>query len=408
MKKYQTAKELLATKAENKEKKPIYATRKLSIGLVSCMLGLLMAAPIARAEELPPAPGVEAAGQKEAPAKVEEDLLTEAEIKEIQDRALNLGDNKYVFTSYRVNELKERLRKIKAENPDNFAKLKKDAIDNAIIEFSQVPRGEEREIKTLVAPSITGTLEAGDKSISVKFDKNKDVVTINKLGGDFYAYVNVNGIDNIIKLKYITKSFKIKLTTGLKVDKQVSVKIVVTEKNNNRKILGESPYSNKVTVAKKSDPMDVTYANISMPTDVTIYYDNNDNPKVMLLNAIKKANNNLKDFAKNARTITKYTADAEGNVIKATIKYKDNALKEYDISGIKLIKKEESSLPNINDIQAGSKQITGKFNPAVKTNTEIRLYINLKYANLKPDSPYIKGKIDGEGNVTFDIPKEKN
>lgn len=91
MKKYQTAKELLATKAENKEKKPIYATRKLSIGLVSCMLGLLMAAPIARAEELPPAPGVEAAGQKEAPAKVEEDLLTEAEIKEIQDRALNLG-----------------------------------------------------------------------------------------------------------------------------------------------------------------------------------------------------------------------------------------------------------------------------------------------------------------------------
>ena len=84
-----------------------------------------MAAPIARAEELPPAPGVEAAGQKEAPAKVEEDLLTEAEIKEIQDRALNLGDNKYIFTTYRVDELRERLRKIKAENPDNFAQLKK-------------------------------------------------------------------------------------------------------------------------------------------------------------------------------------------------------------------------------------------------------------------------------------------
>ena len=50
MKKYQTAKELLATKAENKEKKPIYATRKLSIGLVSCMLGLVMATPMVFAE----------------------------------------------------------------------------------------------------------------------------------------------------------------------------------------------------------------------------------------------------------------------------------------------------------------------------------------------------------------------
>lgn len=147
MKKYQTAKELLATKAENKEKKPIYATRKLSIGLVSCMLGLLMAAPIARAEELPPSPGVEAAGQKEAPAKVEEDLLTEAEINEIKDRALNLGDDKYIFTTYRVDELKERLRKIKAENPDNFAQLKKEAIDKAIIEFIPPSRGEDREIQ---------------------------------------------------------------------------------------------------------------------------------------------------------------------------------------------------------------------------------------------------------------------
>ncbi|WP_276886008.1 G5 domain-containing protein [Anaerococcus lactolyticus] len=170
MKKYQTAKELLATKAENKEKKPIYATRKLSIGLVSCMLGLLMAAPIARAEELPPAPGVEAAGQQEAPAKVEEapakveeDLLTEEEIKEIKDRALNLGDNKYVFTSYRVDELKERLRKIKAENPDNFAQLKKDAIDKAIIEFIPANRGGER------APSPTprvNEVNQGDTTVS--------------------------------------------------------------------------------------------------------------------------------------------------------------------------------------------------------------------------------------------------
>ena len=51
MKKYEKAKELLETKANRKEKKPIYATRKLSIGLVSCMLGLVMATPVVRAEE---------------------------------------------------------------------------------------------------------------------------------------------------------------------------------------------------------------------------------------------------------------------------------------------------------------------------------------------------------------------
>ncbi|WP_311531272.1 YSIRK-type signal peptide-containing protein, partial [uncultured Anaerococcus sp.] len=52
MKKYQKAKILLERKAQNINKKPIYATRKLSIGLVSCMLGLVMAMPVAHAEDL--------------------------------------------------------------------------------------------------------------------------------------------------------------------------------------------------------------------------------------------------------------------------------------------------------------------------------------------------------------------
>lgn len=51
MKKYIKAKALLESKANRKEKKPIYATRKLSIGLVSCMLGLVMATPVVNAEE---------------------------------------------------------------------------------------------------------------------------------------------------------------------------------------------------------------------------------------------------------------------------------------------------------------------------------------------------------------------
>ena len=409
MKKYQTAKELLATKAENKEKKPIYATRKLSIGLVSCMLGLLMAAPIARAEEVPPAPGVEAAGQQEAPAKVEEapakveeDLLTEAEIKEIKDRALNLGDNKYVFTSYRVDELKERLRKIKAENPDNFAKLKKEAIDNAIIEFSQVPRGEEREIKTLVAPSITGTLEAGDESISVKFAKNQGAVTINKLGGDFYAYVNVNGIDNIIKLKYITRSFKIKLTAGLKVDKQVSVKIVVTEKNNNRKILGESPYSNKVTVAKKPDPMDQTYKDIVIPK-TTVYVNSNagGTADYEIKKAIIAANKNIEAYKNIGDDLKKVTYKAATQ--KATLKFRDKKELEIDVSSITVADVVASKDAVVNKVTVGDTTITGKLDPYIP-GTKVNIY--LTDGEVKPNDA-IQITVDNEGNFTYQVPADK-
>ncbi|EEI85618.1 Gram-positive signal peptide protein, YSIRK family [Anaerococcus lactolyticus ATCC 51172] len=148
MKKYQTAKELLATKAENKEKKPIYATRKLSIGLVSCMLGLLLAAPNARAEEVPPAPGVEAAGQQEAPAKVEEDLLTDEEIQAIRDKANN-QENDYYFNGNMVDELKAELRKAKADPSVNYEGAKARLIKEAIIKNTPAKKapGQDRVIK---------------------------------------------------------------------------------------------------------------------------------------------------------------------------------------------------------------------------------------------------------------------
>lgn len=258
MKKYQTAKELLATKAENKEKKPIYATRKLSIGLVSCMLGLLMAAPIARAEELPPAPGVEAAGQKEtpakveeAPAKVEEDLLTEAEIKEIKDRALNLGDNKYVFTTSRVDQLKERLRKIKAENPDNFAKLKKDAIDNAIIEFIPANRGEERAITDLLISDgdkiTTDTKSVKVRSRQFELGQKIDLLVNNEVKGTFEQ--NAKRVKNSITMD----------VSNLNVGD--TIKAVVYDSLGKK--LGETPdYTVKKPVEKKAQ----TLANqLSMP-----------------------------------------------------------------------------------------------------------------------------------------------
>ena len=60
-------------------KKPIYATRKLSIGLVSCMLGLAIAAPVVRAED-----NIE----KEVQTETEQ---TESELPEVDDKEETTG-----------------------------------------------------------------------------------------------------------------------------------------------------------------------------------------------------------------------------------------------------------------------------------------------------------------------------
>lgn len=51
MRKYKKAKIVFEDKAIDKKRKPIYATRKLSIGLVSCMLGVMLFVPTSKADE---------------------------------------------------------------------------------------------------------------------------------------------------------------------------------------------------------------------------------------------------------------------------------------------------------------------------------------------------------------------
>ena len=189
MSKYKNAHNLLEEKATNKEKKPIYATRKLSIGLVSCMLGILSFMPQVKAEgeeaTLPkvaeeaqnpnPTEGTEtqnpADGKENSPEKPAEggqtdkqtgegkealaptpvpvvgqdrasnspapadqqvkEVLTADEIKEIKKKAKFMADNKgYEFTDKMVDALKAELEKIK--DSADFETKKKELIEKAI------------------------------------------------------------------------------------------------------------------------------------------------------------------------------------------------------------------------------------------------------------------------------------
>ncbi|WP_276862908.1 hypothetical protein, partial [Anaerococcus tetradius] len=180
MSKYKNANNLLEEKATNKEKKPIYATRKLSIGLVSCMLGILSFMPqvMAEGEEGPvtnvsvvsqnPSEGTETQnpsdskennqegkdakheagkaqidGEANAPIPVPvlgqnrssnlqgeqtvKEVLTAEEIAKIKEEAKNQG---YEFTDEMIEKLKVELEKIK-DKPD-FQAEKNELIEKTL------------------------------------------------------------------------------------------------------------------------------------------------------------------------------------------------------------------------------------------------------------------------------------
>lgn len=221
MSKYKKAKILLETKALYKKVKPIYATRKLSIGLVSCMLGLTLFAPrVFAQDELVDNSQVQETdqeqGNKDAKddedknkeikettdlekvkvASVEEqqaeDILTEDEIQEIRTRANNL-ENSYFFNGNMVEELKAELRKAKADPSVNYEEAKARLINEAIIKNTPAQKapGEDRAAPNspninpmfLGDTEITGSVTMGSNKRKRKKIDITITVTVNRQAG---------------------------------------------------------------------------------------------------------------------------------------------------------------------------------------------------------------------------------
>ena len=184
MRKYKKAKIVFEDKAIDKKRKPIYATRKLSIGLVSCMLGVMLFVPTSKADEENPLPtseqiekntqpeqtqdlkaGLEETTNEKTPENNQEELLTFDEIQAIRNRANSL-EKSYFFNGDMVEELKAELRKAKADPSINYEKAKARLIDEAIVKNTpkkEAP-GEVRALN-LKTPTIN-TVSPGSKEIS--------------------------------------------------------------------------------------------------------------------------------------------------------------------------------------------------------------------------------------------------
>ena len=241
MSKYKKAKILLETKALYKELKPIYATRKLSIGLVSCMLGLTLFAPrVFAQEELVDKSQVQETDQEQGneDAKNEvnknketektnddkktagddkttetseeqkvkvpsveeqdssnqevDDILTADEIQEIRTRTNSL-ENSYFFNGNMVEELKAELRKAKADPSVNYEEAKARLINEAIIKNTPAQKapGEDRAAPNspninpmfLGDTEITGSVTMGSNKRKRKKIDITITVTVNRQAG---------------------------------------------------------------------------------------------------------------------------------------------------------------------------------------------------------------------------------
>lgn len=239
MKKYKKNRVIFEEKVFDKKRKPVYGTRKLSVGLVSCMLGFMMFLPTSKASEeetISTNQQVEDKNQvldktddfadqekeevtplndqtdskvdseenlsdqkldgqnkeediikeENSDSKLEnkdEELLTADEIQEIRNRANSL-ENSYFFNDNMVEELKAELRKAKADPSVNYEEAKARLIDEAIQKNAPTQKapGEERAV-SVKAPTInpvfydTTTISGGNLA-KAKINKKNVIATV--------------------------------------------------------------------------------------------------------------------------------------------------------------------------------------------------------------------------------------
>ena len=241
MKKYQKAKILLERKAQNINKKPIYATRKLSIGLVSCMLGLVMAVPVAHAEEFDMSSIdsiIESLEDEPSPDDSStndsndlEDILTYDEIQAIRDRANSL-ENDYFFNDNMVEELKAELRKAKADPSVNYEQAKARLIDEAIQKNAPAQKapGEVRATVKVKAPSIDPVFYDATTISGANLAKDKVKVGKKKVTVIATVHVTLKGEDGTVKAELSVTptsgtTWKVDLPQGVKVTKGDTVTV---------------------------------------------------------------------------------------------------------------------------------------------------------------------------------------
>lgn len=376
MRKYKKAKIVFEDKAIDKKRKPIYATRKLSIGLVSCMLGVMLFVPTSKADEENPLPaseqiekntqpeqtqdlkaGLEETTNNKTPENNQEELLTADEIQEIRNRTYNLK-NSYFFNGNMEEELKAELRKAKADPSVNYEEAKARLINEAIIKNTPTQKapGEERAVRNFNIKDAE-KLEAGMTVINVRglgmeTGQIIEVLVNGEVKGTFTQPKRVKGSVKITISKALTEGDKVKaILKG-----SDGVQITATEE----------------ATAKKPEPKKAEkYKDtLKMPTGeiwIEQYVSNivNEEEKAEALDLLKKANPTI------ANDISSVDFVIEGVGTKTasyTVTYKDNSQTEKILAPTLTIKQvtEYSAATNVEKLVVTDTKITGKLVPQKK------------------------------------------
>ncbi|WP_265212881.1 InlB B-repeat-containing protein [Anaerococcus sp. NML200537] len=366
MKKYQKAKILLESKAQNINKKPIYATRKLSIGLVSCMLGLVMAMPVAHAEEFDmssidsiiesleddPSPDDSSTND----SNDVEDILTYDEIQSIRNRTNSLK-NDYFFNDNMVEELKAELRKAKADPSVNYEQAKASLIDEAIQKNTPAQKapGEVRAaVKAPKEPSIN-PVSPGAKIISggglIGANQRK------KAGVDCVIRVTVKNGNTVIETKTFTiKSTEKGSTWSVNLDNPVQAGYTVTAV---QEFNGGTSTPKTVVVEKTSADK---YGPKIKNENITVYTEDKWTVSIdetqEIIDKFKANNKGIVDFDKYVTSIV-YNKDRKNNKKTITLSFTDKSSYVVDVTDTLTLTEatEVSKAPTVKDITVVDKQI---------------------------------------------------
>ncbi|MDU5503896.1 MAG: InlB B-repeat-containing protein, partial [Anaerococcus vaginalis] len=386
MRKYKKAKIVFEDKAIDKKRKPIYATRKLSIGLVSCMLGVMLFVPTSKADEENPLPtseqiekntqpeqtqdlkaGLEETTNNETPENNQEELLTADEIQEIRNRTNNL-ENSYFFNGNMVEELKAELRKAKADPSVNYEEAKASLINEAIIKHTPAQKapGEDRAAPKspkvnpmfLGNTEITGSVTMGKNQRKIKKIDITITVTVNRKAGG----TEVKNV--VVPHTQTSQDWSVTLDSPLVEGDTVTV---------TQAYGGETSDAGDPIVPEKA-MKDKYKDTLKMPTGeiwIEQYVANivNEEEKAEALDLLKKANPTI------ANDISSVDFVIEGVGTKTasyTVTYKDNSQTEKILAPKLTVKEvtEYSAATNVEKLVVTDTKITGKLVPQKKVGED--------------------------------------
>ena len=374
MRKYKKAKIVFEDKAIDKKRKPIYATRKLSIGLVSCMLGIMLFVPTSKADEANSLPaseqiekntqpeqtqdlkaGLEETTNNKTPENNQEELLTEDEIQEIRNRTNSL-ENDYYFNGDMVEELKAELRNAKADPSVNYEEAKARLINEAIIKNTPTQKapGEDRAVNNF-------NIKDADK-----LEAGMDVINVRGLGMETGQIIEVlvNGEvkGTYTQEKRVKPSVKIKISEPLKVGDKVKAILKGSD--------GAQIAATEEATAKKAKPKkNEEYKDkLKMPTGeiwIEQYVANivNEEEKAEALDMLKKANTT--EIANDIKSIDFEIVGVGTKTASYTVTYDDNSKSDKILAPNLTVKQvtEYSAATNVKNLVVTDTKITGKLVP---------------------------------------------